>query len=305
MEANPAGWLWIPIALAAAAAQTVRNAVQRNVTRSAGVVPATFIRFFYGLPFAVLGLALLVAATGQSPPSANPAFLAWVTLGAVTQVAATAFFVAAMAQRAFVVAVVFTKTEVLQVGVYGALFLGESLSAPVVAAMLMGTAGVLFLSGQSAAERAQGPSWMSRGAMLGLASGACLGLCAVGYRGAMLALPDHAPWMKAFYGLVWSLSIQSVLMGAYLLARDRDGLSKVMSGWRVSMVAGLSGAVASMCWFTAFAMRSAVDVRVVGLAEVLFSYAVTHRFFREPVARIEIAGIVLLVAGVVVVSLAG
>lgn len=304
MEANPASWLWIPIVLAAAAAQTVRNAAQRSVTQSAGVIPATFIRFFYGLPFAALGLALMVALSGQPLPSANPSFVAWLTLGAVTQVASTAFFVAAMAQRAFVVAVVFTKTEVLQLGLYAALFLGESLSAPVVAAMVMGTAGVLFLSGQSAAERARGDSWVSKGALLGLASGACLALCAVGYRGAMLALPDAAPWMKGFYGLVWALCIQSALVGAYLVARDREGLGKVARGWRVSLVAGLSGAVASMGWFTAFAMRSAVDVRVLGLVEVLFSYAVTHRFLREPVTRVEMAGMVLLLAGVVVVSLA-
>ena len=51
-----AAWLWIPIVLAAAAAQTVRNAVQRSVTKTAGVVAATFIRFAYGLPFAIAAL---------------------------------------------------------------------------------------------------------------------------------------------------------------------------------------------------------------------------------------------------------
>ena len=40
-------WLWIPVTLLAAAAQTVRNAVQRSVTKTAGVLPAAFIRFFY------------------------------------------------------------------------------------------------------------------------------------------------------------------------------------------------------------------------------------------------------------------
>jgi hypothetical protein len=53
-----ASWLWIPITLFAAAAQTVRNAVQRSVTKTAGVLPAAFIRFFYGLPFAALFLAI-------------------------------------------------------------------------------------------------------------------------------------------------------------------------------------------------------------------------------------------------------
>ena len=298
-------WVWIPIVIAAAAAQTARNAAQRSVTKTAGVMPATFIRFAFGLPFAAAALGLIVLASGRPSPSPNAQFLAWVTMGAVTQVMSTAFFVAAMAQRTFVVAVVFTKTEVLQVALFAVVLLGEFLSLPVIAAMLLGTAGVLLLSGQSAAERAGGRAWVSKGALLGLASGACLGLCAVGYRGAMLALGDAQPaWMKGVYGLVWAMGIQTVLMAGYLLARDRAGLAKVFAGWRVSLLAGFAGAAASLGWFTAFAMRSPVDVRVVGLVEVLFSYAVSRRFFSEPVPGIERVGIVLLLAGVVVASAA-
>ncbi len=55
-------------------------------------------------------------------------------------------------------------------------------------------------------------------------------------------------------------------------------------------------------WFTAFAMRSAVDVRIVGLAEVFFSYALTRRFFVEPVTAREGWGIVLVVAGIIAIS---
>jgi drug/metabolite transporter (DMT)-like permease len=305
MTESAGAGVFLAIVLAAAAAQTVRNAVQRNVTKTAGVLPATFIRFAYGLPFAALALALTATAIDRPLPTPDARFFAWVTLGAVTQVLATAFFVAAMAQRTFVVAVVFTKTEVLQVGLFSVVLLGEALSMPVVAAMMLGTVGVLLLSGQTTQERSLGPSWISRGALLGLASGACLAICAVGYRGAVMSLPPETPWVRAVYGLVWAQAIQTVLLGAYLLARDRAGLGKVMSGWRVSVIAGLAGALASMGWFTGFAMRSAVDVRIVGLAEVLFSYIVSRRFFAEPVARIEVVGMVLLVAGVVLVSLAG
>lgn len=296
-------WLWIPIALGAAAAQTVRNAVQRSVTRTAGVLPATFIRFFYGLPFAAAGLAAIVATGAGSLPSPNAAFVAWVALGAVSQVVATAFFVAAMSQRSFVVAVVFSKTEVLQIGIYSVLFLGESLSMAAVSAIVLSTTGVLLLSGRSAAERKAAPaSWMSKGAVLGLASGASFALASVGYRGAMLALQTDAPWVSGAYGLVWAQSIQTVLLGGYLLARDREGLGKVMAGWRFSLIAGLMGALASMGWFTAYAMRSAVDVRIVGLVEVLYSYAVSRRLFKEPVSAVELLGIVLVVVGIVLVS---
>lgn len=297
-------WLWIPISLAAAGAQTVRNAVQRGVTRTAGVLPATFIRFFYGLPFAV-AMLLGISVLGPDPmPKPSLPFVAWVAIGAVCQVVAMAFFLAAMAQRSFVVAVVFTKTEVLQIGIYSVLFLGESLTAAAMVAIVLSTVGVVFLSGQPVAQRGTGwASWFSKGALLGLASGAAFAIASVGYRGAMLTMPDIPPWLSGAYGLVWAQSIQTLLLGSYLFVRDRGGLLKVMADWRVSWLAGLAGALASMGWFTAYAMRSAVDVRIVGLVEVLFSYAVSRRLFKEHVSLIELLGMILVVTGIVLVTL--
>jgi drug/metabolite transporter (DMT)-like permease len=289
----------------AAAAQTVRNAVQRNVTKSAGVLPAAFIRFFYGLPFAVIFLAITSAFSASPLPMPNAAFIAWVTLGAVTQVLAAALFVASMAHRSFVVSVVFSKTEVIQVAVYSILFLGESISGAAAVAMLLSTAGVVLLAGRTAAEQHLGiASWLSRGALLGLAAGAMLAVCAVGYRGAMLQIPGHAAWVAAAYGLVWAQVIQTVLLGGWLFARDREGLMKVLVNWRESLPGGLAGALASFGWFTAFAMRSAVDVRIVGLIEVFYSYAVSTRLFKEHVRLVEVLGIVFVVIGIVLVSLA-
>jgi drug/metabolite transporter (DMT)-like permease len=295
-------WLWIPIALAAAGAQTVRNLVQRGVTKTAGLLPATFIRFFYGLPFAVAMLAAIAMLGPAAIPQPTAPFVAWVTLGAVSQIVAMIFFLAAMGQRSFVVAVVFTKTEVLQIGIYSVLFLGESLSLAAMVAIVLSTIGVVMLSGKSAAEQG-GASWFSKGALLGLASGAAFAIASVAYRGAMLTVPDAPPWLAGSCGLVWAQSIQTLLLGAYLAARDRGGLIKVMADWRVSSLAGLAGALASMGWFTAYAMRSAVDVRIVALVEVLYSYAVSRRLFKEDVSLVELAGMVLVIVGIVLVSL--
>ena len=66
------------------------------------------------------------------------------------------------------------------------------------------------------------------------------------------------------------------------------------------MVAGLERGLG---WLTAFAMRNAADVRTVGLVEVLYSYAVSHRLLKEQVSGRERAGIVLVTAGIVVISL--
>ena len=298
-------WIWIPIVVAAAAAQTIRNAAQRSLVSSAGTLPATLVRFIYGLPFAIAALVAIGTLNAGPLPVPTAAFLTWVCIGAAAQLAATAFLIAAMEQRSFVVAVAYSKTELIQIALYSIVLLAERLSLPTIIAIALATVGVILLSVKPSAERERGmASWFSPAAMLGLASGAGFALSAVGYRGAALALGPTPPWVAAVYSLVWAQAMQSLLLGGYLMIRDRPGLRKVMVQWRVSTLAGFMGALASFGWLTAFAMRSAVDVRVVGLAEVFFSYAMSRRFFKEQVTHREIVGILLTLAGIVVISTA-
>jgi drug/metabolite transporter (DMT)-like permease len=299
------GWIWIPIVLAAAGAQTIRNASQRSLVKSAGTLAATFVRFAYGLPFAIAGLAAIAALSPGALPEPDAAFFAWIVLGAGTQLGATALLIMAMERRSFVVAVAYSKTEILQIGLYSIVLLAESLTLAVVGAIVLATIGVLLLSVKPGTERGTAiSSWFSPAALLGLASGASFALCAVGYRGALLALAHPLPWIAGIYSVVWAQFLQTLMLGTYLLLRDRAGLMQVLIQWRVSTLAGLMGALASMGWLTAFAMRSAVDVRIVGLIEVVYSYALSRRFFKEPVSWREIAGIVLVAAGIVLVSVA-
>ena len=298
-------WIWIPIVLAAAGAQTIRNASQRSLVKSAGTLAATFVRFAYGLPFAIIGLVVIAALSPGPLPEPDARYFAWIALGAGAQLAATAFLIMAMEARSFVVAVAYSKTEILQIGLYSMVLLGEPLSAVAVGAIMLATVGVLLLSVKPGAERGTMIStWFSPAAALGLASGAAFALSVVGYRGAMLALAHPLPWIAGSYSLVWSQFLQTLVLGGYLLVRDRAGLIQVLIQWRVSTLAGLMGALASLGWLTAFAMRSAVDVRIVGLVEVLYSYALSRRFFKEPVSWREIAGMVLIAAGIVLISVA-
>jgi len=297
------GWSWIPLVLAAAAAQTVRNAAQRNLTSRAGTLPAPFVRFFYGLPFAVAGCAAAVAFTGIPLPSATAAFLAWVAVCAMAQLAATAFLLAAMEQRSFIVAVAYSKTELVQIVAYSIVLLDEAVSMATLAAIALATIGVLLLSIKPGQDRgADVASWISPAAFLGLACGACFALSAVGYRGATLTLGDIPSPLAGTYSVVWGQAMQSVVLGSYLALRDRPGLRQVIIEWRISTLAGAMGALASMGWLTAFALRSAADVRTVGLVEVLYCYAVTRRFFRERVSGRELIGIGLVAAGIVLIS---
>ena len=64
-------WLWIPIVFAAAAAQTVRNAAQKNLIRTAGTLAATSVRFIYGLPFALAALSVCVFSVNLTRSLSN------------------------------------------------------------------------------------------------------------------------------------------------------------------------------------------------------------------------------------------
>src|SRR5436190_23133174 len=139
-------WLWIVFTVLAAAGQTVRNAMQRELTATLGTVGATHVRFLFGFPFALLFLAGIAVVTGAPLPRPGPVFWPWVVAGAVTQVLATALMLAAMGERSFVVAIAYIKTEPVQVALFGLIFLGDVLSLPAIIAIVIATSGVLIMS---------------------------------------------------------------------------------------------------------------------------------------------------------------
>ena len=68
--------LWIFATLLAAGAQTARNAMQSSLTATLGTLGATQVRFLYGLPFAVVFLALAAAIAGTDIPAPTWRFFA-------------------------------------------------------------------------------------------------------------------------------------------------------------------------------------------------------------------------------------
>src|SRR5437660_9260119 len=138
-------WLWAVFTIVAAAAQTVRNAAQRELTGKLGTVGATQVRFLFGCPFAVVFLLAMLGA-GGTLPRPTLSFWPWLLDGALTQIAATALMLAAMRERSFVVAIVYIKTEPVQVALFGLLFLGDAVTPMMAAAIAIATAGVIVMS---------------------------------------------------------------------------------------------------------------------------------------------------------------
>ena len=286
--------LWAVFTLIAAAAQTARNAMQRELTATLGTVGATHVRFLFGFPFALAFLAGVIAVVGERLPNPPLLFWPWVLAGAFSQIAATATMLSVMGQRSFVVAYAFIKTEPVSVALFGLIFLGDKITLLSGAAILIATAGVIVISLKRGASEVS----TTRSTVIGLFSGALFAMSAIGYRGAILTLHMRDFVLAATFTVTVGLVIQAALLSLYLWLRDPKVLHDIRRAWKPSLFAGFMGAFASEFWFLGFAITSAANVRTLALVEVLFAQAISKFIFKQPTTAREAVGIVLVVVGV-------
>jgi drug/metabolite transporter (DMT)-like permease len=298
-------WLWVVFTVIAAFMQTLRNAMQRELTGKLGTVGATHVRFLFGFPFVIVFLLGVMLATGASLPRPGPLFWPWAILGAFAQVAATALMLAAMGERSFVVTIAYIKTEPIQVAVFGLLFLGDTLTVPMMTAIIVATSGMVIMSTKiphPSLPRKRGREGWGLGGirptLIGLASGGMFALSAIGFRGAILdlALPNYV--MAATSTLAVGIAMQAVVLSVYLALSSPAVLFAIFRAWKPSLSAGLAGAVASQFWFLAFALATAASVRTLALIEVLFAQLVARIAFGQRTSAREALGMLLVVGGV-------
>jgi drug/metabolite transporter (DMT)-like permease len=287
--------LWIPFTVIAALGQVARNAMQRSLTKPLGTWGATNIRFLFGFPFSLLFFAIVLVGTGDSMPWPTGSFWPWLLLGALSQIVATGLMLLAMNERSFVVTTAYLKTEAIQTAIFGFIFLGDHLDWLKVIAILIATAGVVITAlrpggGKSFAEL--------KPTIIGLVAAAAFALSAIGFRGAIITVPNVSFVTAASYTLVFGLFVQTLVLTIYLLFRAPEVLKAILGLWKPSMLAGFTGAFASQFWFLAFALTAAANVRTLALIEVLFAQAVAHYSLKQPISARELSGIALIVVGV-------
>jgi drug/metabolite transporter (DMT)-like permease len=293
---------WIAITIAAAFLQNLRSAVQKHLKSVMGTTGATFVRFGFGLPFAVLFVAVLHFGSGYALPVPDLRFFAWAVIGALGQIAATFLLVHLFSFRNFAVGTAYSRTEPAQAAVFGLLFLGERATPGAVAAIAISVFGVMLISVAHTAFglRALMTSVLSRNALIGLASGTLFGVSAVAYRAASLALGGPNFIMQAAVTLAFVIVLQTVLMLAWMAWREPDELPRIARAWKPSLLTGAAGASASFGWFMAMTLQQAALVKSLGQVEMLFTFAATVFFFREKINRLEVTGCLLIVGGILV-----
>ena len=295
-------FLWIPVTIAAAFFQNIRSSLQRHLKGKLSDMGATYVRFAFAWPFAVIWLALLVLGFNLDLPQPNLAFVAWVIAGSVTQIVFTFLLIWLFSYSNFAVGTTLSKTEVLQVALLEAILLREAVTPLAAGAIVVSSIGVLTLS--AGKDRLTFGNLFrglgQKSTLIGLASGFFLGASSVLFRGAALSLHHDSLLTSAAFTLVLATLLQTVLVTIWLMIFEKGQISSVVANWRVAATVGFAGWIASICWFTAFTLTNAAYVRALGQVELVFTFLVSVLFFREKVTRAEIGGAVLLASGIVI-----
>jgi drug/metabolite transporter (DMT)-like permease len=224
-------------------------------------------------------------------------FWPWLLLGALSQIVATGLMLLAMNDRSFVVTTAYLKTEAIQTAIFGFVFLGDHLTWLKVLAIVIATIGVVITALRPGGEKSFAEL---KPTITGLVAAAAFALSAVGFRGAIINVPDVSFVTAASFTLVLGLFVQTLILTIYLLWRAPNVLQAILGLWKPSLLAGFMGAFASQFWFLAFALTAAANVRTLALIEVLFAQGVAYYSFKQPIAPREIIGIALIVIGVAV-----
>ena len=296
---------WIPITVAAAFFQNLRSALQKHLKGRLSTTGATFSRFAYAAPLALLYVAALAVLAGHDLPAPNSTFVAYAVIGGLAQITATALLLYSFAFRNFAVGTTYSKTETVQTAIFGIVLLGDPLGLGAAAAIVISLIGVMAISVARTRTTFLGllTSLLEKPALIGIASGAFFGLSAISYRGASLSLGDHGFLIRAAYTLACVTVFQTLVMALYMRLREPGQVTAVFRAWRVAAWAGISGMVASACWFTAMTIQNAAYVRALGQIELVFTFAASILLFREWPNRAEVIGILLVIAGILLLLL--
>lgn len=291
--------LWVIFSITAAAAQTLRFAVQKVLAGGAlSPAAATWARFLWSWPVA-LGLALAYARlTDAVWPTLSTAFFAHGLAGGVFQILATICTVSLFRQRAFAVGITFKKTEVMLTAIAGYILLGDAIPALGAVAIALGFVGVLLLS-----EPPSGGSMLNKAAGIGLLSGILFALSAVTYRGAALALDTGDPVLTGGVTLAVVAAWQTLILWVWLWAKEPGQITATLRAWRPTLVVSVFSLVGSWSWFAAFSLMNAAYVFAVGQVELIFSLLIGWIYFGERLVAREVLGIAVLTASILSIAL--
>lgn len=291
---------WVLWTLLAVSMQSVRTAGQKHLANDMSPLAATLVRYLFGLPFAVIYLAILWVDQDTASLSPTINFYLPAIIAGVLQIVATILMIRLFMLRNFAVGSTYVRSEILLTAIIGAVFFADAVSLLGWFAISISFVGLVLVS---IGKTGKPSSLWNLSALYGFGAGLAFSLTSLLIRKASLSL-NTDPMFAAALTLAYMVAIQLLITLVWVALHNRRELLVIMNKWRLSLFVGFTSVVGSAGWFTAFTLERAAYVKTLGQLEFLTTLLISILFFKETPNRIEFAGMAILVIGVLALLLA-
>jgi len=303
--------LWVPLSLGAGLCQSARNGLARSIASKVSPALNSWSRFAFNLPFSTVLVGVLIALKGF--PELSPRYLILCLGTGLTQLLGNVALIAAFRRTSFARAIVLHKLEIVFTAIIGATLFSEVPTALGWTGIVVCAAGVVLMQRAKLRHQQSLPDSRGRaeasGALLAIFAGLCLVFASFWLKEANQELVALNPRVGAgrfevaghtLFHVTW---MEVLILTTWLKLRMPGELSLVSIHWRRMALIGFAGFVGSLGWFWAYSLTLVAYVKAVGQIEAVAAVFLSLWLWKERDVVSQIPGIVLVLAGIVLVLL--
>jgi drug/metabolite transporter (DMT)-like permease len=242
----------------------------------------------------------------------KPDFLIYSALTSAGQFSSAILMMRIFRLGSFAVGTMIAKADAVMTAVIGSLLFSEVISGIGWIAIVVTVSGVLLTSAGRLPARAWRDGDVSAAAVLfgpaariGLLIALVNALSFLALREAILSLEGSGGLMldAALAGTVMT-AMSALFLGGWLLLTDRANLLRIGRHVGLASFVGLASAGGTAAWYIASSLTNASYVAAVGQLQIVAALVISRYWFREEILPLELAGIGVILAGVVMFRLA-
>jgi drug/metabolite transporter (DMT)-like permease len=292
---------WVLISILAAIIQSARTALQKHLTKNLSTLSITYIRSLFSLPCTICVLVILYL-NKINLPNFDHIFIFYCALAGIAQIGGTALLLSIFSKRNFAIGITYTKTEAIQTAIFSILFFSETIGLGSFLAISISFIGIVLISLDKEHLKAKSffKAFFHKTAAKGIASGTIFTFAGLFIREATLKL-DSTLLMNASFALFTMLIIQLIVLISWIALRNKKELTSFLPHLKTSFSIGLFSCIASILWFSAFALTKVAFVKTVGQIEIIFSLFLAYKLFKEQITKTEILGIFLILTSILLI----
>jgi len=303
--------IWIWASVGAAFFQALRYAGLKVLNQSLSTQVTTYVRILFTLPLLIAYLVGVLWWTREPLPPLNQGLLIYSSIAAIAQFVGTVLVVRLFQLGNFAVATLIIKADVIMTALIGTAFFSEAITPIGWVAIVVTMLGVIVISSRQSLAAKPGSAVSTGGvgatapALLGLSSALIYSLSYLCLREGLLTIdPAVGTLVRAAYSVLLMATLSALMVGAYLVVREPRELVRMFSYPKLCWFIGTTSALGSTGWFIATALTNASYVAAVAQVQIVFTLLLSYFYFGERIRALEITGIAIIVAGLVLFRMA-